>query len=247
MAKLRYYATGDTDNPENILPQTFHSEFLRTGRIVRDGARWVVEQRKYLTYEEVAEATGRKLQMAAANTHRHINSFHRAIRFPRIIFHRTLGNSPHLGYCHVTASRSDFAKFADVRWAFYITNFEAEIAEQEPFFRHVRNNYSRMYFAIALQPAADPKKMSIDRSIRPNGLLFRTQDPAIAFRNVLMLGARTAEVRKAVEGYLDAYKAQTSRIRLGVADEDGDKPALPPLNAPRADRSANPSVQISGR
>lgn len=241
MPKLRYYATGDTSNPESLLPQTFHSEFLRTGRISRDGTRWVVEQRKYLSYQEVAEVTGRKLDAAATTTHKRINSFHRAIRFPRLIFHRTLAESPHLGYCHVTASRSDFAKYADVRWAFYIANFFAEIGEGEEFFHHIRPNYSRMYFAIAMQPNAHDKKLIVDRSIRPNGILFRTQDPKVAFKNVLMLGAKSPELRTKIETYFDNYKPPSSRIRLGQAEPEFPAP-LPrfPINGLRADRSANP-------
>ncbi|SMC92094.1 DUF6656 family protein [Rhizobium sp. RU36D] len=207
MQKLRYYAAGDEKKPDEILPQAFHSEFLRTGRISRDGARWLVEQRRYLSYEEVAEATGRKLDAAAATTHKRINSFHRAIRFPKLIFHRTLSERPHLGYCHVTAAKTDFAKFADVRWSFYIANFFAEIGDGEHFFEHIRPQYSRMYFAVALQPNKTDKvdkKLLIDRTIRKNGLLFRTQDPKEAFRNVLMLGAKTPELRKTVAKVFEA-------------------------------------------
>ncbi len=64
-----------------------------------------------------------------------------------------------------------------------------------------------MYFAVALQPnKADKidKKLLIDRTIRKNGLLFRTQDPKEAFRNVLMLGAKTAELRRSVAKVVEA-------------------------------------------
>jgi hypothetical protein len=39
----------------------------------------------------------------------------------------------------------------------------------------------------------------INRDFRENGVLFRTADPMTALKNVLMLGARNAELRKIVE------------------------------------------------
>ncbi len=157
------------------------------------------EERRYLTYEEVAARTGRRLERAAETTHDRINSFHRSIKFPKIIFHRTLNNSPHLGYCHVTAARTNFAHYADVKWAFYIANFFAELGGEEVFFEQIKQNYGRMYFAVAIKPEAEAKTMTIDRSIRDNGLLFQTVDPKEALRNVLMLGARDAELRKIID------------------------------------------------
>lgn len=198
MAKLRYYdASREVNQPE---PQGIaaHSEFLRTGRITRYKPHWLAEERRYLSYEEVAERTGRKLQAAGEKTHQHINGFHRAIRFPKLIFHRTLQNSPHLGYCHVTASRTRFAKYEEVSWAFYIANFYSDIGDDDHFFEQIDLKYNRMYFAVAIRPEEEPeakKKMAIDRKIRGNGLLFRTHDPQVAIRNILLLGARNEQLR----------------------------------------------------
>ncbi|MNL89685.1 hypothetical protein D3C87_2201600 [compost metagenome] len=61
-----------------------------------------------------------------------------------------------------------------------------------------------MYFAIAMQPNKADKKLTIDRTIRANGLLFRTQDPKEAFRNILMLGAKTPELRGSIEKIFEA-------------------------------------------
>ena len=115
-----------------------------------------------------------------------------------MIFHKTLDDSPHLGYCHVTAARTNFAQYADVKWAFYIANFFAEIGGTEQFFEQIRQSYTRMYFAVAIKPETEQKAMVVDRSIRDNGLLFRTHDPKEALRNVLMLGARDTEIRKII-------------------------------------------------
>lgn len=197
MQKLRYYATPRKSDP-GALAKVKHSEFLRTGRISRNREDWLSDERRYLTYEEVAERTGKRLEAAAETTHTRINAVHRAIRFPKLIFHRTLDNSPHLGYCHVTAARTNFAQYADVRWAFYIANFVAELGGEEAFFDHIRQQYDRMYFAVAMKPDADSRAMTIDRTVRENGLLFATQDPQEALRNVLMLGARNAELRKII-------------------------------------------------
>lgn len=207
MPKLRYYDATEEKKVEAGLPQAIHSEFLRTGKISRDGKRWLIEQRRYLSNEEVAEATGRKLDAAASTTHRRINRVHKDIRFPKLIYHRTLADSPHLGYCHVTASKTDFAKQTNVRWSFYIANFFAEIGNGEHFFEHIRPNYQRMYFAIAIEPNKVEKKVVLDRSMRPNGLLFRTQDPREAFRNVLMLGAKTHDMRDKIEQIFDGPPA----------------------------------------
>jgi hypothetical protein len=51
-------------------PTAVHSEFLRTGRIIRNStANWLAEERRYLSYDEVAEKTARKLQAAGEKTH----------------------------------------------------------------------------------------------------------------------------------------------------------------------------------
>ncbi|MCL6706149.1 hypothetical protein M8R20_03955 [Pseudomonas sp. R2.Fl] len=199
MTKLRYYAKTEQRAPTPDLPQAIHSEFLRTGRISRRREDWLPEERRYLTHEEVAEKTGRKLQTAAATTHSRINGFHRSIQFPRIIFHHTLANTPHLGYCHVTAARTNFAKFADVKWSFYIANFFSDIGDAEQFFEKIQPQYSRMYFAVAIEPDKALKTLKIDRSIRDNGLLFRTHDPKEALKNVLKLGAATPQLRAAID------------------------------------------------
>ncbi|TCR91339.1 DUF6656 family protein [Rhizobium sp. BK376] len=200
MAKLRYFDARKPYEAEQQRPATVHSEFLRTGRIIRTKANWLSEERRYLTHEEVAERTAAKLQAAGEKTHDRLNNFHRAIQFPKMIFHRTLADSPHLGYCHVTASRTQFAKFDHVNWAFYIANFFAKIGENDNFFEEIDLRMSRMYFAVAVQPNKDSqdKSLTIDRTIRSNGVLFRTHDPQVAIRNVLLLGARNEQLREII-------------------------------------------------
>ena len=204
MAKLRYYDTSPRPTGEPMSATAAHSEFLRTGRITRDKVHWVREERRYLTYEEVADATARKLQTAAEKTHDRLNNFHKSIQFPKIIFHRTLAETPHLGYCHVTAARTHFARYSEVNWAFYIANFYADIGGEEDAFVRIDPRHTRMYFAIAIepdatapgagQPSTEPK-LKIDRKVRGNGVLFRTTDPQVAIRNVLLLGARNEQLR----------------------------------------------------
>ncbi len=199
MAKLRYFNAGKPAEPEPApaVSTTGHTEFLRTGRISRNKLHWLAEEREYLTHEEVAVRTARKLRDAGEKTHDRLNSFHKSIRFPKLIFHHTLKDTPHLGYCHVTAARTQFAQYEDVNWAFYIANFFARIGQQENFFEDISLKYSRMYFAVAIHPdkAAEDKKLTINRDIRGNGVLFHTHDPQIAIRNVLLLGARNEQLR----------------------------------------------------
>ncbi len=246
MSMFRYYAA--KSKGQALVPaKAIHTNFLRTGRINRQDD-WVAEERRYLTEEEVAERTGKRLEKAGRKTHQRLNGFHRKIRFPEIIFHKTLATAPHLGYVHVTASKADFADHKDVTWGFYIANFSAEIgaesvveidavpaaaspapsglatngraavtladaasagaadasaeaAVREHFFHHVKPGYSRMYFAVAMKnaEAGENRRQVINRDIRDNGVLFRTADPKTALKNVLMLGARNAELRKIVE------------------------------------------------
>lgn len=203
MAKLRYFAATETERLIKSPPPATHSEFLRTGRIERQKRHWNSIERRYLTYEEVAETTGKRLEAAGIKTHENINGFHRTIQFPQLVFHRILEQSPHLGYCHVTASSSHFAEHQQVNWAFYIANFYAELGDQEDhFFKEIDVQYSRMYFAIAMKAQEDEgsekPKMTIDRSIRGNGLLFRTHDPSTAVKNVLLLGARNEQLRNII-------------------------------------------------
>ena len=199
MAKLRYFDVREDTRPPDQPLAAAHSEFLRTGKITRHRAHWLADERRYLTHEEVAEKTGRKLEAAGNKTHQNINGFHRAIQFPKMLFHRTLEDSPHLGYCHVTAARTKFARYEEVSWAFYIANFYSDIGDTETFFHHIDVQYSRMYFAVAIKPGEhSAEKMMVDRSVRGNGLLFRTHDPHAAIKNVLLLGARNEQLREII-------------------------------------------------
>lgn len=197
--QIRYY---EVNRPRSgVLPPsnaTAHSEFLRTGKISRPRPLWIPDERRYLTHDEVAQKTGRKLEAAGETTHSRINSFHKSINLPKMIFHRTLDGSPHLGYCHVTAARTSFSREALVNWSFYIANFSSEIGEDEAFFARINAKNTRMYFAVAFEgDAREP--LRIDRRQRKNGLLFKTGDSREAMRNVLMLGAPDAAIREIIK------------------------------------------------
>lgn len=194
MSKLQYVEDTKLEAPR----QAIHSEFLRTGRIDRNRPNWSDTEKRYLTYEEVAARTGKILVSAGNRTHERLNTFHKSIQFPKLVFHRTLSGTPHLGYCHVTASRSKFAEFDDVKWAFYIANFSADIAAEDLRFERVNMRAERMYFAVAVERDDDSRKLAINRKVRGNGLLFRTDDPKTALKNVLLLGARHEAVRKII-------------------------------------------------
>ncbi|MDF1607813.1 hypothetical protein PZ897_06455 [Hoeflea sp. YIM 152468] len=203
MSMFKYYAAKATAQ-DHAPARAVHTNFLRTGRIARaeEGGR---DERRFLSHEEVAKRTGLRLENAGAKTHQRLNRFHSDIRFPRLIFHKTLAQAPHLGYVHVTASSTDFAEHKDIGWKFYIANFSADIttdaAAEGQFFHHIHPGYARMYFAVAMknQDIGGTRQQVINRDFRDNGLLFRTADPKTALKNVLMLGAKTAELRKIVE------------------------------------------------
>jgi hypothetical protein len=190
MANLRYF---DEKKPQAEPKAGIYTDYLRTGRLNRIAEARAT--RRYLTHKEVAERTGRKLEAAGRVAYERINGFHASIRFPKMIFHRTLDGSPHLGYCHVTAARTKFAENEDIRWSFYMANFSCEIGKDERFFDDVRRGYSRMYFAVATDIDREQGKLVINRTVRDGGLLFRTQDPKTALKNVLMLGARNEALR----------------------------------------------------
>ncbi len=197
MPSLRYYDAGAKPRQEVVLKSAIHTEFLRTGRINRRKT-WDAVERRYLTHQEVAERTSRRLQKAGEVTHDRINAFHKSIHFPKLIFNRTLEESPHLGYCHVTAAHTNFAQFSDVQWAFYIANFFCDFGTDEQFFESVRLRNARMYFAVAMEPASGEGRLVINRRVRGNGVLFRTSDPKVAMKNVLLLGARNEELRRII-------------------------------------------------
>lgn len=192
MANLRYFDDAIKPPPENR--GGIYTDYLRTGRINR-GTTDARTAKRYLTHQHVAERTGRRLEAAGTLAYDRINGFHASIRFPKMIFHRTLDGSPHLGYCHVTAARSKFAEYDEVRWSFYMANFFCEIGKDDHFFDDVRRGYSRMYFAVATDLDREQGKLVINRTVRDGGLLFRTQDPKTALKNVLMLGARNDALR----------------------------------------------------
>jgi hypothetical protein len=198
MQKLRYFEK--KTKSQNAMMPAVHSDFLRTGRIFRRSEEWEEEEKRYLTYEEVAERTKRKLERAGEKTHQRLNNFHKDIQFPKLIFERTLAATPHLGYCHVTASRTKFAEYDNVIWAFYIANFYSEIGTGDSFFDRINMTESRMYFAVAMEAGKEEgkAKLSINRKVRGNGVLFRTSDPEKALKNVLMLGAKSEKLRAIV-------------------------------------------------
>lgn len=194
MSKLQY-----VDQASPVAPKpTKHSEFLRTGRIDRSRPNWSIEEKRYLTYEEVAARTGKILTSAGERTHEKLNTFHSSIQFPRLVFHRTLAGTPHLGYCHVTAAKTRFAEFEDVKWAFYIANFFADIGSHDLKFESVNMRTERMYFAVAVERGAEGGKLAINTKVRGNGLLFRTDDPKTALKNVLLLGAKGETMRRVI-------------------------------------------------
>ena len=199
MAKLRYFDARPQAPAEPAPPAAVHTEFLRTGRINR-GRRDPQEERYYISHEDVAEKTARRLQAAGEKTHTTLNNFHPAIRFPKMIFHRTLSEMPHLGYCHVTASRTQFARYEDVSWAFYIANFYADIAPGQASFVKINQKQPRMYFAVAVEASEKEgaKGLNINSKVRGNGIIFRTDDPQVAIRNVLLLGAPHEQLRDIV-------------------------------------------------
>jgi hypothetical protein len=198
MSNLRYFDAAAVKKPAPSPKGAVHTEFLRTGRINRHQQEWSATEKRYLTHQEVAARTGKKLEAAGTVAHDRINGFHRSIRFPKLLFHRTLADSPHLGYCHVTAARTKFAKFEDVRWSFYIANFFSDIGDDQHFFEKIKLGYSRMYFAVATEMDAEAGKLTVNRAVHDNGLLFRTRDPKEALKNVLLLGARNEELRKII-------------------------------------------------
>jgi hypothetical protein len=196
--KLRYYQS----NPPKLPPPLGlapHSELLRTGRIARASTpSWRPGEKRYLTVEEVVERTGRRLAKAGETTHQRINSFHRAIQFPKMIFSRVFDEIPHLGYCHVTTASTPIKDRGLVHWSFYMANFSSEISEAYPFFENIRHSHARMYFAVAFEKAPG-ETLRIDRSLRKDGLLFRTHDPRQAMKNVLMLGAQDDSLRASIK------------------------------------------------
>jgi hypothetical protein len=197
IAQLRYFEEKKAQELVALKP-AIQSEFLRTGRIDRNRPNWDGAQKRYLSYEEVAERSGRLLTAAGEKTHERLNTFHRSIQFPKLVFHRTLQGRPHLGYCHVTAAKTSFAEYKDIKWAFYIANFSADIETEEMTFEKIDLRSERMYFAIAVEKDFDKKKLAVNRAVRGNGLLFRTHDPKVALRNVLLLGAKHEQVRKVI-------------------------------------------------
>lgn len=198
MSKLRYFAAEGLREAMNA-PKSIHTEFLRTGRIIRGKDRWDFLEKRYMTHEEVAERTAKFLERAGEAAHERINNVHAAIRFPKFLFQRTLDNRPHLGYCHVTAAKTELRNHDPIRWSFYIANFFSEIGEELKFVGRLDRRVSRMYFAVALSnDNENATRMVADRSLKPNGVLFRTHDPMIALKNVLMLGTNDPRLRQKI-------------------------------------------------
>mgnify|MGYP001590820089 CR=1 FL=1 len=196
-SSLRYFDASTGKNLPVPVLETFHSDFLRTGRFNRASNR-KQEKRRLLSHAEVAAVTGRKLTAVGERAHEKLNAFHKSITLPKIVFHRILEEQPHLGYCHVTASKTKFAEFEELKWSFFIANFSADISEDGTTLSNFNRYLSRMYFAVAMQPDGERKRMEVNRAVRGNGVLFRTHDPKEAMRNVLLLGAKSEKLRQII-------------------------------------------------
>ena len=196
--RLRYFDASALKPAAPKAKTASHSEFLRTGRISRQREDWLPTEKRYLTYEEVAERTEKKLVAAGEKTHERINAVHRSIQFPKIVFSRSLDERPHLGYCHVTASSTHFGHLP-ISWSFYMCNFLSEIGEAEQFFERIRNDYGRMYFAVAIEGEPETRGVRVNRAVRGNGILFKTTDPQEALKNVLLLGAHSDMLREIIK------------------------------------------------
>jgi hypothetical protein len=194
---FKYYDS-EAFKPVPIVNKTMHSEFLRTGRIKRFEDRWLPRGKRYYSPVEVAEITGKRLSAAGERAHSKLNNVHPAIRFAPMVYHRIIDSIPHLGYCHVTASRTNIGQNIDVLWAFYFANFSADIGGDTTFFKNIDRNFSRMYFAVAIDKQSK-EGPTINRSVRNDGILFKTSDPKEAMFNVLMLGAKTSELRRIIK------------------------------------------------
>lgn len=202
MANVTPYKYYDTQAFKLVPVQskTIHSEFLRTGRIKRFEDSWLPRTKRYYSPTEVAAITGRRLTATGERAHEKLNSVHPSIRFPGMIYHRIIDNMPHLGYCHVTGSKARLDEKTETYWAFYFSNFSADIGGEGTFFQNIDRNFSRMYFAVAIDKPTD-KSATINRAIRHNGVIFKTSDPKEAMLNVLMLGAKTSELRQFVKSF----------------------------------------------
>lgn len=194
--KLRYYDAVAYKRSQ-AAKSVAYTEFFRTGKLERR-ENWTDADKRYLTYREVAEHTGRKLEKAGSVTHDRINGFHRSIRFPKLIFHRTLASMPHLGYCHVTISNTQLSGQESVQWSFYMANFYSEIGDGEHFFEAISTKHHRMYFGVATCPSTTKGQLEINRKAGDDGVLFHTHDPKVAMKNVLLLGAGSEELRKII-------------------------------------------------
>ncbi len=198
--RIRYFdAKARTIAPARS--KTAHSEFLRTGRILRYEEATLPPDRRYLSHDQVATITAKRLRDAGDMTHARLNAFHPTVQFPKILFHRLLEDNPHLGYCHVTAARTSFDMRKSVLWSFYFANFFADLCGQEQFFDKIDPSRSRMYFAVAMQASNGGETVKIDTSVHRDGLLFKTHDPREALKNVLMLGTRSDEMRKFIRRF----------------------------------------------
>ena len=71
-AELRYFES--ETRTRALVPK--ESEFLRTGRIDRNRPNWDIVRKRYLSYEEVAERTGKYLDFVGDKTHERLNNFH---------------------------------------------------------------------------------------------------------------------------------------------------------------------------
>ncbi len=166
-----------------------------------------------------------KLTTAGETTHKRINGFHTSIQFPKMIFHRTLAGRPasRLLPCHGGANTSRPVQGRHL--VLLLRQLLLRPRRRETLLRtHPDRLFPNVFRRRHRARCAEPEQMTINRSVRDNGLLFQYRRPEGRAQE-------RADARRARRGSFDASFAASEAQTL--AEENRSVFTVAPLRKPR--------------
>ena len=137
--------------------------------------------------DDVAAMTTNRLQSKAETYFQQMLKWRPLLEVNRLDDVKILQTRPHLGYASIVWSQTPGNDGNLFPWIFYFCNFKARFGTNDDFFENIPLNFGVTFFGLALSLNEDGTVRGRNTSIRGNGLLFATSDPAEAFENVSRL------------------------------------------------------------
>lgn len=142
--------------------------------------------------DDIAALTINRLRSKAEDYFQQMLCWKPLLEVQRVDSVRIFESRPEKGYASIIYSYTPNNEGVLYPWIFYFCNFRARFGTDDSFFQNIPMQSGVTFFGLAVTLDAEGKFAGRDTSVRGNGLLFATPDPAEAFENV----SRLCDMRK---------------------------------------------------